>query len=102
MSAGHAFVRPGQVAPDLPAPDNCVRCGLTEAAHQATPRIDGSIGEASFVACDGSGILTPADVLTVLSALADAAVYRNTRADDRDAADVAAYRRLSRALGGAR
>jgi vacuolar-type H+-ATPase subunit B/Vma2 len=63
------------------------------------PRLDGSVGEASFVARDGSGILTPADVLNVLSALADAAVYRSTHADARDLADVAAYRRLSRALG---
>lgn len=29
----HPFVRPGQVAPDLPAPDNCVQCGKPEAAH---------------------------------------------------------------------
>jgi hypothetical protein len=63
------------------------------------PRADGSVGESSFVACDGSGILTPADVLNVLSALADAAVYRSTHADDRDLADVAAYRALSRAVG---
>jgi hypothetical protein len=31
--AGHAFVRPGQVAADLPAPDACVRCGRPEAGH---------------------------------------------------------------------
>jgi len=31
----HDYVRPGQVAPDRPAPDNCVRCGESEAAHQA-------------------------------------------------------------------
>jgi len=31
--SAHAFVRPGQVAPDLPAPDACVRCGLPAAAH---------------------------------------------------------------------
>ena len=34
---GHPFVRPGQVAPGLPAPDNCVRCGKPEAAHSAPP-----------------------------------------------------------------
>jgi len=33
MSAGHAFVRPGQVAPHLPPPDQCVRCGQPENAH---------------------------------------------------------------------
>jgi hypothetical protein len=33
MSAGHAFVRPGQVAAGLPPPDACVRCGLPEHAH---------------------------------------------------------------------
>ncbi len=31
--SGHAFIKPGQVAPDLPPPDNCVRCGQPEAAH---------------------------------------------------------------------
>jgi hypothetical protein len=31
--AGHAFVRPGQVSADLPAPDACVRCGRPEAGH---------------------------------------------------------------------
>ena len=31
--SGHPFVRPGQVAPHLPAPDACVRCGQPEAAH---------------------------------------------------------------------
>jgi hypothetical protein len=30
---GHPFVRPGQVAPDCPAPDQCVSCGQPEAAH---------------------------------------------------------------------
>jgi hypothetical protein len=33
MSAGHAFVRPGQVAPHLPPPDQCARCGQPEDAH---------------------------------------------------------------------
>lgn len=31
----HPFTRPGQVSPDLPAPDNCVVCGGPEAAHLA-------------------------------------------------------------------
>ena len=31
---GHGYVRPGQVAPDLPPPDACVRCGQPEAAHR--------------------------------------------------------------------
>ena len=30
---GHPFVGPGQVAPNLPAPDNCMVCGQPEAAH---------------------------------------------------------------------
>lgn len=30
MSA-HAFVRPGQVMPDRPVPDRCMRCGCAEA-----------------------------------------------------------------------
>jgi hypothetical protein len=72
---------------------------IDAAAETPRPRVDGSVGESSFVACDGSGILTPADVLNVLSALADAAVYRSNHADAGDLADVAAYRALSRALG---
>ena len=31
----HDFIRPGQVAPDLPAPDNCMACGQPEAVHGA-------------------------------------------------------------------
>ena len=31
--SGHQFTRPGQVAPDLPAPDACMVCGQPEAAH---------------------------------------------------------------------
>jgi hypothetical protein len=29
----HQFTRPGQVAPDRPAPDACMICGQPEAAH---------------------------------------------------------------------
>jgi hypothetical protein len=29
----HPFIRPGQVAPHLPAPDHCAVCGQPEAAH---------------------------------------------------------------------
>ena len=34
-TAAHSFVRPGQVAADLPAPDACVRCGKPEGEHGA-------------------------------------------------------------------
>jgi hypothetical protein len=30
----HRFIRPGQVAPDRPAPDRCTECGRPEAEHQ--------------------------------------------------------------------
>lgn len=33
MNAPHAFARPGQVAPELPAPDACMRCGESLAMH---------------------------------------------------------------------
>jgi hypothetical protein len=33
QQGGHAFVRPGQVAPDRPAPDQCVECGEPLATH---------------------------------------------------------------------
>jgi hypothetical protein len=37
---GHTFIRPGQVAPDRPAPDRCMECGRPEADHRAAdPRI---------------------------------------------------------------
>ncbi len=29
----HEFIRPGQVAPECPAPDACMLCGQPEAAH---------------------------------------------------------------------
>lgn len=29
----HRFIRPGQVAPDRPAPDRCTECGRPEAEH---------------------------------------------------------------------
>lgn len=31
------FVRPGQVAPDRPAPDACMRCGRPESDHHTGP-----------------------------------------------------------------
>ena len=31
---GHPFVGPGEVAPGRPAPDACLACGRTGAAHQ--------------------------------------------------------------------
>jgi hypothetical protein len=31
--SGHHFTRPGQVAPDRPAPDTCMVCGQPEGAH---------------------------------------------------------------------
>ena len=33
--SGHEFVRPGQVAPHLPPPDNCMACGQPEASHRS-------------------------------------------------------------------
>ncbi len=30
----HRFIRPGQVAPDRPAPGRCMRCGRPEADHR--------------------------------------------------------------------
>jgi hypothetical protein len=36
-AACESFVRPGQVAPDRPAPDACMRCGRAESDHHAGP-----------------------------------------------------------------
>lgn len=33
MAVGHGFVRPGQVDPSTPPPDNCVACGESERVH---------------------------------------------------------------------
>lgn len=33
----HAFIRPGQVAAERPAPDACMRCGHPEAEHTWPP-----------------------------------------------------------------
>lgn len=33
MAVGHDFVRPGQVDPSTPPPDNCVACGEPERDH---------------------------------------------------------------------
>ena len=49
--SGHQFVRPGQVAPDRPAPDNCVVCGLPEAAHRSA-ELAARITAAAAVATD--------------------------------------------------
>jgi hypothetical protein len=43
---GHAFVRPGQVAPDLPPPDNCMRCGLPEREHRGADLAEAVAGRA--------------------------------------------------------
>jgi hypothetical protein len=32
--SGHKFARPGQVAPDRPAPDACMECDRAEAGHR--------------------------------------------------------------------
>ena len=36
-AACESLVRPGQVAPDRPAPDACMRCGRPENGHHAGP-----------------------------------------------------------------
>ena len=36
-AACEPFARPGQVAPDRPAPDACMRCGRPENGHHAGP-----------------------------------------------------------------
>ena len=41
--SGHRFVRPGQVAPDRPAPDACMECGRAEAGHR--PAVTGQLEE---------------------------------------------------------
>lgn len=56
-----------------------------------------AIGAGSGVAPDGSARLSPADLLVVLGAL-DLAAAWGARTGER-AADIAAYRRVSRALG---
>lgn len=80
----HAFIRPGQVAPDLPAPDNCVRCGQPEAAHPSAGPFD-TEGQARdlpavravYAAFDrdhGTGKMAPHSYLMLISACEAAGV----------------------------
>lgn len=49
--SGHVFVRPGQVAPHPPPPDNCMVCGQPEAAH-VTAELQARRTAAAAVAAD--------------------------------------------------
>lgn len=40
MSACERFIRPGQVAPDRPAPDRCMQCGEPAAVHALRAVLD--------------------------------------------------------------
>jgi hypothetical protein len=44
----HRFIRPGQVAPDRPAPDACMQCGQPEAAHERRAGDPGQIAASSI------------------------------------------------------
>ena len=37
----HAYVKPGQVGPEFPPPDQCVSCGQPRLAHDRTIMSDG-------------------------------------------------------------
>jgi len=39
-AASHPFIRPGQVAPDHPAPDACMQCGEPFAEHALAAVLD--------------------------------------------------------------
>jgi hypothetical protein len=54
---------------------------------------------ASYVRIDGSAELTPADLMTALNALSDAAEYRANNPGPSDYSMMAAYRSLSFRLG---
>lgn len=74
---GHLFIRPGQVAPDRPAPDKCMTCGQPESQHHA--RGDNPYPPAASTISvrfpDTGGIVTgPADGSEVLRAIRDGAV----------------------------
>ena len=45
-----AFTAPGQVRPDLPAPDHCMRCGLPAASHRPGSAVP-SRDDAATVTC---------------------------------------------------
>jgi len=51
IEPSHVFVRPGQVAPELPAPDACMVCGQPERAHIG-PELAGRITAARAVVRD--------------------------------------------------
>ena len=63
------------------------------------PAAEPETAPATLAAPDGTVTLSPADRLTVLGALWDAAEYRANHADDSDRRLITAYRALSRSLG---
>jgi hypothetical protein len=58
------FARPGQVAADLPAPDQCMRCGRPEGEHAAAPAdLGGLIAAIIGAGCSVSFVLDPDGVI---------------------------------------
>jgi hypothetical protein len=88
LTAEHAAARIRQLASAM-------------AANPPRPRIDGSIA-ATVVRPDGSAVLSPADLATVLDALGDGSQCGEEHSPDSPSLALAArYRALSRGLEGA-
>ena len=76
-TACESFARPGQVAPDRPAPDACMRCGRPESDHHAGPfeterqALDTPAVRAvytAFEAAPGQGRMQPANLVMLRAA----------------------------------
>ena len=86
-SACESFVRPGQVAPDRPAPDACMRCGRPESDHHAGPfeterqALDTPAVRAvytTFEAAPGPGRMQPPNLAMLRAACEEADVELGT------------------------
>ena len=86
-AACESFVRPGQVAPDRPAPDACMRCGRPEGVHHAGPfeteqqALDTPAVRtvyAAFEAAPGLGRMQPPNLAMLRAACEEAAVELGT------------------------
>ncbi len=89
-SACESFVRPGQVAPNRPAPDACMRCGRPEIDHHAGPfeterqALDTPAVRAvftTFEAAPGQGRMQPPN-LAMLRAACEGGLVRDSRNPD--------------------
>ncbi len=67
-AACESFVRPGQVAPERPAPDACMRCGRPESDHHMGPFETERQALDTFEAAPGQGRMQPPNLAMLRAA----------------------------------